>query len=87
VSTEKHLETWTELVAKFISLEVGELRASVVLSCNGQRFILSFPTESLEWQMLQRELSACKTGTRIALVATDEASRPLLIRKIRTMEV
>lgn len=87
MSTEKHLETWTELVAKFISLEAGELRASVVLSCNGQHFILSFPTQSLEWQALQRELSACKTGTRIALVVTDEASRPLLIRKIRTMEV
>lgn len=81
---EKCLDTWSELVGRFIKLEIGESQVSVVLSCGAEHVILSFPSESLESHILQRELSSCKLGAKMSLVRTDEASRPLLVRKIRT---
>lgn len=82
MNREKYLPAWSECVGSFLSLEIGESRVSVVLSCGAEHVILSFPTESLESQTLQRELSSCKLGTRIALIKTNEASRPLLVRLV-----
>jgi len=79
-----HLETWTEYVGRFVKLEIGESYASVVLTCGSGNITLSFPLETLESQTLQRELSTCEPGALIALIATGETSRPLLVRKIRT---
>jgi len=77
---------WSEFVANFLRLEIGQSKVSVQLSCGSKRIVLSFPRESLESQTLQRELSLCKRGTKIALIKTDEASRPLLVRVIRRKE-
>jgi hypothetical protein len=79
---EIRLIPWTDCIGRFVRLEIDELQVSVVLSCGSGDITLSFPTGSLESQTLQRELSGCKPGTRIALVATDQISQPLLVRKI-----
>ena len=77
------LETWTEIVGRFIRLEVGELRASVVLSCSGQRFILSFPKDDPESEALRMKLSSVKPGVRVGVLRTDTAFH---VRTIKNAE-
>jgi hypothetical protein len=84
VTKEKCLQAWTEHVGRFVKLETGESQVSVVMSCGAENVTLSFPRGDLESQTSQRELSSCKLGIRIALIKTDELSRPLLVRKIGT---
>jgi len=71
-----------EVVGKFLMLEMDESEISVVLSCGDQRFVLSFLQEGLEGQTVQGDLALCKPGAKIALLKTNEASRPLLVRVI-----
>jgi len=78
---EIRLMPYSECVGTLFDLQIGELDVSVVLSCGSEHIVLRFSTESLESHTL-RELSSCEPGTKIGLIKTDEASRPLLIRII-----
>lgn len=84
MNREKYLAAWSECVGRLLRFEVCELEVSVALSCGAEHIILSFPRESSESETLQRELSSCKLGTTIALIKTDEISRPILVRIIET---
>lgn len=80
MNKEKRLQAWSECVTRFLGLNIGESEASVELSCGSEHIILRFPAGSLESERLRRELSSCKPGTKIGILKTDEASKPLLIR-------
>jgi hypothetical protein len=84
MNTEKFLATWSECTGTFLRLQVCESEVSIVLSLGTRQVKVSFPKESIESRTLKRELSSCKLGTKIALLKTDEESRPLLIRIIET---
>ena len=75
---------WSELIGRFLRLDVYESDVSLVLSCGREHVVLSFPKEGLESQTLQRELASCKPGTKIVLIKADEALMPLLVRIIGT---
>ena len=75
---------WSECVGRLLRFEVYESELSVILSCGPERIALSFPKDDVESDILRRELSSYKPGTKIALMKTDEASRPLLVRLIET---
>lgn len=79
---ERHVDRWSELVGRFVRLEIGKSQVSVVLSCGVGHIILSFPTESSESETLQRELSSVKPGIKVGLLRTDDMSRPLLVRLV-----
>jgi len=79
---EIRLMPWSECVGTLLGLEIGESKVSVVLSLGTRHVKLSFPKESMESRTLQRDLSSCKPGTKIALMKTNEASRPLLVRLV-----
>jgi len=82
VNREKYLAAWSECVGRLLRFEVCELEVSVALSCGAEHIILSFPTESLESETLRRQLSSYKPGTKVALLRTDDMSRPLLVRLV-----
>lgn len=84
MNNEKRLQVWSECVGRFLKLDRSESEVCLVLSSGSKHIVLSFPTEGLESQTLQRELSSVKPGTKIALIKTDETLRPLLVRIIGT---
>jgi len=82
VTTEKRLQTWTECVGRFVRLEIDESQVSVVLSCRAEHILLSFPKDGPESEILQRSLSSVRPGAKVALLKTDDVSKPILVRLV-----
>ncbi|MFH0896799.1 MAG: hypothetical protein V1850_01965 [Candidatus Bathyarchaeota archaeon] len=77
------LGEWAECVGIFERLETNEADVTVVLSINDEKFKLIFPADGAEADIVEKQLLACKSGTMIALLKTDEALRPFVARTIR----
>lgn len=77
-----NLPAWSECIGNFLKLELLGPEVSVTMLCGNQQVTLRFPEGSLESEILQTKLSSCKPGTKVAILKTDEPSRPLLVRLI-----
>ena len=75
------LKEWEECIGTYERIEINEVDVTVILSIDGQRLILTFSNDGVEADVV-KTLISCKAGTKIVLLKTDEASRPLLVRTI-----
>ena len=78
------LREWEEVVGIFEGLEISEFDVAVVLSSGGEKFQIR--AEGVAAEIVKKELLACKPGSRIAILRTDDTPRPLVIRKIGSNE-
>jgi hypothetical protein len=69
-------------VGNFLKLELLGSEVLVTMLCGNQQVVLRFAEGSLESEILRTKLSSCKPGTKVAILKTDEPSRPLLVRLI-----
>lgn len=76
---ELSLRPWEECVASFEKLEMDAIEVAVILSSRDKKVSLAFPANGLEADIVKKELITCTSGTRIKILRTDDASRPLVI--------
>ncbi|MDI6847003.1 MAG: hypothetical protein QMD23_02585 [Candidatus Bathyarchaeia archaeon] len=77
------LALWSELIGRFVRLEVSESEVSVVLACGAEHVVLFFPKNSPESEILQTGLSSVRPGARVGLLRADKA---FFVRTIRAAE-
>jgi len=76
---EIRLGKWDECLGIFESLEITEADVVVVLSCGAEKLRLLVDGA---WAEIVEKLYACKLGTRIAILKTDEPLRPFLLHTL-----
>lgn len=76
---ELQLRPWEECVGIFEKLEMDEIEVAVILSNRNKKIRLAFPANESEADIVKKELKTCTSGTRITILRTDDASRPLVI--------
>ena len=81
-SREIRLRPWEEAVGVYEGMEISEFEVGIILKGEGDLLRITFPTDGPEVEVLRKELHSCKAGARIALLGTDDASRPLLVRMV-----
>ena len=78
------LQKWQEAVAPLLKFSTQDALVTVELTCG----TLIFHEDSAEAQILNEELGKSKVaiGQKIGIIRTDDAERPILIRKIPLQE-
>jgi hypothetical protein len=79
-SQDIYLRQWEEFQGIFERIEAGDLDFAVVFSCKGEEFKVRLG--EVDADTVKKELLSCKSGIKIALLKTDEASRQFLVRTI-----
>ena len=78
------LQNWQEASGNLIKFSTQEELVTVELTCG----TLIFPANSTQAQILHNELDKSKgaIGQKIGIIRTDDAERPIIIRKIPLQE-
>jgi len=71
-----------EAVGVYEGMEIKEFEVGIILRGEGDMLRIVFAKERAEVEVLRKELHSRKAGARIALLRTDDASRPLLVRMV-----
>jgi len=72
------LRDWDEAVGQFLRLEIGDQWLQVKMSCGS----IEFPIASIEAQILAKDLEGL-SGRSIAILKTDSAERPIVVRVLK----
>jgi hypothetical protein len=79
---ETHLKPWEEASGLYKTLEIREDTLEVTLTTIPKDLKLTYPKDSPEAQTLTEALKNTPTGTKIAILRTDDPSQPLRIRTL-----
>jgi hypothetical protein len=77
----KYLGAWEEALGTFKGFEFNEDYVVVILSLTNKNLRFSFSLDSIEAEILKKELDQKTIGKKIALLRTDNYAKPIVIRK------
>ena len=84
---ETHLHPWDEATGHLEALQVNENNVVLTLSRVSRHLKIAFPKNSVEAQTITQALTNTPKGTKIALLHTDLAEKPLLIKILNATTV
>lgn len=74
------LNPWEEVIGTYKDLEVCEDNLTLTLSPTQKDLRLTFPEDSIEAKTLTEGLKSTPTGTKVAILRTDNSQKPIIIK-------
>ena len=76
---ETQLEPWQEAIGTYEGLQINDEKITLTISTH-RNITLTFPSDTPEAETLTQALKETPKGTKIALLATDNPQKPLIIK-------